>query len=75
MRSQQGIFINTKTVLFVIAYHKGFSASQKSKIIHRYVAEEVGKVVVAYWWLVKPFILQLQKALIIGDSKTSDKLS
>jgi hypothetical protein len=47
-RSQRGIFIDDGTVSFVTAYHKGFSASQKSKIIHRYVPKEVGELVVAY---------------------------
>ena len=70
-RSQRGIFINDGTVSFVTAYHKGFSASHKSKIIHRYMPKEVGEIVVAYLWLVEPFIRQLQKALIT-ENKTSD---
>jgi hypothetical protein len=59
-RNQRGVFINNGTVSFVTAYHKGFSASQKIKVIHRYVPREVSELVVQFLWLVQPFIEQLQ---------------
>lgn len=47
-RNQRGVFIDNGTVSFVTAYYKGFSASQKAKIIHRYVPREVGELVVQF---------------------------
>ncbi|KAI5235343.1 hypothetical protein E4T42_09726 [Aureobasidium subglaciale] len=58
-RSQRGIFIDQGLVAFVTSYHKGYSASQKVKIIHRYVPKEVGELVVYFLWLVEPFVRQL----------------
>nr|POE87058.1 atp-dependent dna helicase tlh1 [Quercus suber] len=62
-RSQRGLFIDNGLVAFVTAYHKGFSASQSMKIIHRFVPREVGEVVVYYMWLIRPFEQILQRAL------------
>jgi hypothetical protein len=62
-RNQRGVFIDNGTVSFVTAYHKGFSASQKAKVIHQYMPREVGKLVVQFLWLVQPFIKQLQAAV------------
>lgn len=59
-RAQRGIFIDRGFVHFVTSYHKGYSASQQVKIIHRYIPEEVGKLVVYYLWLVEPFVQMLQ---------------
>ncbi|TIA28291.1 hypothetical protein D6C78_10812 [Aureobasidium pullulans] len=59
-RAQRGIFINQGMIAFVTSYHKGYSTSQKVKIIHRYVPKEVGELVVYYLWLVEPFVRQLQ---------------
>jgi hypothetical protein len=76
-RNQRGVFIDNGTVSFVTAYHKGFSASQKAKIIHRYVPREVGELVVQFLWLVQPFIEQLQAAITeeaeVGDAGQSDR--
>lgn len=47
-RNQRGVFVDNGTVSFVAAYHKGISASQKAKIIHRYVAREVGELVIQF---------------------------
>ena len=54
-RSQRGIFVDSGLVMFVTAYHKGYSASQSMKVVHRYVPHEVGEVVMYYLWLVRPF--------------------
>jgi hypothetical protein len=53
-RSQRGIFIDDGLAAFVTSYHKGYSASQSTKVIHRFVPREVGEVVVYYLWLVEP---------------------
>lgn len=60
-RSQRGVFIDNGMMAFVTAYHKGFSASQSMKIIHRFVPREVGEVVVYYMWLIRPFERILQR--------------
>ena len=59
-KGQRGVFIDHGMVAFVTSYHKGYSASQKVKIIHRYVPREVGELVVYYLWLIEPFVCQLQ---------------
>jgi hypothetical protein len=47
-------------VVLMIRYHKGYSSSQKMKVIHRYLLQEVGEIMVYYLWLVEPFMRQLQ---------------
>ena len=47
-RTQRGVFIDRGTVQFVTSYHKGYSASQQVKIIHRFVPREVGELVVYF---------------------------
>jgi hypothetical protein len=47
-RAQRGIFLEDGMVAFVTRYHKGYSSSQKMKVIHRYVPKEVGEIVVYY---------------------------
>jgi len=59
-RTQRGIFIDKGMVQFVTSYHKGYSTSQKVKIIHRFIPKEVGELVVRYLWLVEPFTRQLR---------------
>lgn len=59
-RTQRGIFIDKGFVQFVTSYHKGYSASQQVKIIHRFIPKEVRKLVVYYLWLVEPFVQILQ---------------
>jgi hypothetical protein len=39
----------------VTAYHKGYSTIGSTKIIHRYLSNELGKLVIYYLWLVLPF--------------------
>ena len=59
-RSQRGVFVDNGLVVFVTAYHKGFSASQSMKIVHRFVPREVGEIIVFYLWLIRPFERILQ---------------
>jgi hypothetical protein len=59
-RAQRGIFVENGMVALVTRYHKGYSSSQKMKVIHRYLPQEVGEIVVYYLWLVEPFVRQLQ---------------
>ncbi len=59
-RGQRGVFIDNGMVEFVTSYHKGWSASKKSKIVHRYVPHVIGELVVYSMWLLDPWIDQLQ---------------
>ena len=52
---QRGVFIDNGMVELVTGYHKGYSKSGEAKIIHRYLPDEAGKLVVYYLWLVEPF--------------------
>lgn len=45
----------------VTTYHKGYSVSGYTKIIHRYLPREVSKLVVYYLWLVLPFCRHLEQ--------------
>jgi superfamily II DNA helicase RecQ len=72
-RAQRGVFLDDGMVEMVIPYHKGFSFSQKVKIIHRYLPQEVGELVVFFLWLVEPFLRQLQQ-LIYGQTAFSSHL-
>lgn len=62
-QGQRGVFIQDGMVAFVTQYHKGYSASKRVKIVHRFVPNEVGELVVYFLWLVQPFINQLQAAV------------
>jgi superfamily II DNA helicase RecQ len=59
-RGQRGIMIDQGMVVFITSYHKGFSASQSEKCVHRFVPREVGELVVYYLWLIEPFVRILQ---------------
>lgn len=70
-KAPRGIFVDRGLVAFVTSYHKGYSASQKVKIIHRYVPREVGEMVIYCLWLIIPFVNQLQAAVRAQDEFTS----
>ena len=56
----RNIFVEDGMVVFVTQYHKGFYASNDTKVIHRYLPREVGELVVWYLWLVLPFVERLE---------------
>jgi hypothetical protein len=56
----RNVFIEDGLVAFVTQYHKGFYASNDTKVIHRYLPQEVGELVVWYLWLVLPFVERLE---------------
>jgi len=51
----RSIFIEDGLVSTVTAYHKGYSITGSTKIIHRYLPNEVGELMIYYLWLVLPF--------------------
>jgi superfamily II DNA helicase RecQ len=61
-RCHRGIMIDQGMVAFITSYHKGFSASQSQKCVHRFVPQEVGELVVYYLWLIEPFVRILQSS-------------
>jgi hypothetical protein len=46
-------------IALVTSYHKGYSCSGITKIIHRYPPPELGELLVYYLWLVLPFLQKL----------------
>lgn len=54
------MFIEDSMVVFVTRYHKGYQLSGDTKIIHRYLPQEVGELLVRYLWLVLPFQQQVE---------------
>jgi hypothetical protein len=57
----QNIFIKHGLVSMVTMYHKGYSISNTTKIIHRYLPKAVSELVVYYLWLVLPFREALER--------------
>jgi hypothetical protein len=51
----RNIFIDRGLVSTVTQYHKGYSITGSTKIIHRYLPKEVGELLVYYLWLILPF--------------------
>jgi hypothetical protein len=57
----RSIFIEHGLVSTVTTYHKGYSISNSTKIIHRYLPKAVSELVVYYLWLILPFCQSLQR--------------
>ena len=56
----RNIFIEHGLVSTVTTYHKGYSVSNSTKIIHRYLPKAVSELVVYYLWLILPFCQALE---------------
>lgn len=67
--NHRNIFIEQGLVGTVTAYHKSYSTTGSTKIIHRYLPARVGEALVYYLWLVQPFCQQL-KLLAFHDTGT-----
>ena len=50
-------------VITVASYHKGYSITGSTKIIHRYVPKEVGELLIYYLWLILQFCSKLDLLL------------
>jgi hypothetical protein len=57
----RNIFIEHGLVSTVTMYHKGYSISNTTKIIHRYLPKAVSELVVYYLWLILPFREALER--------------
>jgi hypothetical protein len=56
----RNVFIEGGMVSTVTTYHKGYSTTGNTKIIHRYLPKEVGELLIYYLWLVQPFCGKLE---------------
>jgi hypothetical protein len=52
----RNIFIEEGLVAIVTSYHKGYTCTGSTKIIHRYLPSEVSELFVFYVWLILPFV-------------------
>jgi len=51
----RNIFVDNGMISTVTSYHKGYAVSGSTKIIHRYVPNQVGELLIYYLWLILPF--------------------
>jgi hypothetical protein len=70
-QGRRNIFLENGLVSFVTFYHKGYSISGSTKIIHRYLPIEVSELLVYYTWLVVPFVTRLLKLAKHTDIRLS----
>jgi hypothetical protein len=69
---RRNIFAENGLVGFVTFYHKGYSVSGSTKIIHRYLPEAISELLIYYAWLIQPFCDQLcMLALNEGPSSST----
>ncbi|SCO76826.1 uncharacterized protein FRV6_01038 [Fusarium oxysporum] len=66
---RRNVFIENGLVSFVTCYHKGYSVTGTTKIIHRYLPSEVGELLLYYIWLIVPFLSQLSQLVKIPSFK------
>jgi superfamily II DNA helicase RecQ len=59
----RGIFVEDGLMAYVTMYHKGVGHSGRAKVIHRYLPQEVGELLLYYLWMVLPFWQRLERAL------------
>jgi hypothetical protein len=63
----RNVFIEDGLVALVTSYHKGYTCTGSTKIIHRYLPKELSELVVYYLWIIHPFLRELD--LLIPGSK------
>jgi RecQ family ATP-dependent DNA helicase len=56
----RNVLIDRGLIMIVTGYHKGFSRTERLKVIHRFLPREIGTLLVYYLWLVLPFWEELQ---------------
>jgi len=62
------IFVENGLVVIVTYYDKGYNITGTEKIIHRYLPQEIGELLLLYIWLVLPMRQQLQ-LLVFNDTE------
>ncbi|RKK77507.1 hypothetical protein BFJ71_g16731 [Fusarium oxysporum] len=66
---RRNIFVENGLISFVTYYHKGYSVTGTTKIIHRYLPSNVGELLLYYVWLIVPFLSQLSQLVKIPGFK------
>ncbi|KAI7722752.1 hypothetical protein KC353_g226 [Hortaea werneckii] len=56
----RNIFVENGMISTVTTYHKGYTTSGNTKIIHRYLPKEVGELLVYYLWMIQPLCRKLE---------------
>jgi hypothetical protein len=64
----RNVFIDNGMVSTVTEWHKGYSITGSTKIIHRYLPKEVGELLIYYLWLIQPFHRKL-RLLALGKEE------
>ena len=67
----RSIFIENGMLSSVTSYHKGYSVTGSTKIIHRYLPKEVGELVIYYLWLILPFCQALELVALSNKAQPS----
>lgn len=55
----RNIFVEDGLVAIVTTYHKGYTCTGSTKVIHRYLPKEVSELFVYYMWIILPFSHEL----------------
>ncbi|KAM0689937.1 hypothetical protein Q7P36_008703 [Cladosporium allicinum] len=61
----RNVFVEDGLVSIVTSYHKGYTCTSTTKIIHRYLPHEISELVVYYLWLILPFVQKM--TLLIAE--------
>lgn len=54
-RGIQNVLLDRGLVIVITGIHKGYSRSEKEKVIYRFLPREIGTLLVYYVWLVLEF--------------------
>ncbi|KAL6716774.1 hypothetical protein ACLMJK_004686 [Lecanora helva] len=60
----RNIFIEGGYVYFVTYYYKGYTLSESTRIIYRYLPREIGELLVYYLWLIYPFYTRVSYTVL-----------
>ena len=67
----RNVFVEDGLVAIVTPYHKGYTCTGTTKIIHRYLPREISELVIYYLWLVLPFVQKLMLLTAQGSPYAS----
>jgi hypothetical protein len=59
------VSVKDRLVSIVTSYHKAYTCTGTTKIIHRYLPREISELVVYYLWLIFPFVQKM--TLLIAE--------
>jgi hypothetical protein len=67
----RNIFVEDGLVALVTSYHKGYTCTGTTKIIHRYLPREVSELLIYYLSLILPFKKQLETLALLQNQEKS----